>query len=194
LSARAGPPMLGAMGAWREARGFSLAELLVVTAVLGCVLAGLWTLLQAGFTAYGFGTARIEAQQSARVALERMVKELREAGYDPTGAGIAAITIAEPERVVFQRDLNGNGAIDPTRERVTFLLRPGESVLRRDAGGGAQPVIEGVRRLALTYYDRAGAVTADPARVAAIRIQLEVAFGGPGIVAESHVTLRNALD
>ncbi|HET8577540.1 MAG TPA: prepilin-type N-terminal cleavage/methylation domain-containing protein [Methylomirabilota bacterium] len=182
------------MGAWRQERGFSLTELLVVTAVLGCVLAGLWTLLQAGFTAYGLGTARIEAQQSARVALERMVKELREAGYDPTAAGIPAVTIAEPERVAFQRDLNGNGTIDPTHERVTFLVRPGETVLRRDAGGGAQPIAEGVRRLALTYYDRAGTVTSDPARVAAIRIQLEVAFSGPGIVAESHVTLRNVLD
>ena len=186
--------MLGAVGGWRGQRGFSLAELLVAAAVLGCVLAGLWTLLQAGFAAYGFGAARVEAQQSARIGLERMVKELREAGYDPTGAGIAAVTIAEAERVVFQRDLNGNGTVDPTHERVTFLVRHGETVLRRDAGGGAQPVIEGVRRLALSYYDRAGAVTTDPARVAAIRIQLEVAFRGPGIVVESHVTLRNALD
>lgn len=178
---------------WRGAAGYSLADLLVSLAVLGFVLAGTYSLLHAGLGAYGFGAARVEAQQSARVALERMVRELREAGYDPTGAGIAAVLTAEPERVTFQRDLNGNGVVDPTHERVTFLLRPGESVLRRDAGGGAQPIIEGVRRLALTYYDRVGAATADPARVAAIRIQIEVGLAGPGVVVESHVTLRNAL-
>ncbi len=181
------------MASWRGASGFSLPDLLVSMAVLGLIMAGVFTLLQAGFGAYTFGTARIEAQQSARIALERMVKELREAGYDPTGVGIAAVLTSEPERVVFQRDLNGNGLIDPTHERVTFLLRPGETVLRRDAGGGAQPIIEGVRRFALTYYDRTGAVTADPARVAAIRIELGVGFAGPAVVVESHVTLRNVL-
>ena len=181
------------MGPWRGAGGFSLADLLVSLAVMGCVLAGAYTVLASGLGAYRFGVARVEAQQSARVALERMVKELREAGYDPTGADIAAVTAAESQLVTFQRDLNGNGVIDPTRERVTFLLRAGESVLRRDAGGGAQPLAEGVRRLALTYYDRAGAETADPARVVSIRIELEVGFTGPSVVVESHVTLRNGL-
>ncbi len=182
------------MGPWRGAGGFSLPDLLVSLAVLGCVLAGTYTLLVSGIGAYRFGAARVEAQQSARVALERMVKELREAGYDPTGAGIAAVLTAERERVTFQRDLNGNGVIDPTRERVTFLVRPGETVLRRDAGGGAQPLAEGVRRFALTYYDRAGAETADPARVISIRIELEVGLTGLGAVVESHVTLRNGLN
>ncbi len=182
------------MAPWRGASGFSLPDLLVSMAVLGLIMAGVFTLLQAGLGAYNFGTARVEAQQSARIALERMVKELREAGYDPTGAGIAPILTAEPQRVVFQRDLNGNGLIDPTHERATFLLRPGETVLRRDAGGGAQPIVEGVRRLELTYYDRAGAGTTDPARVAAIRIELEVGFAGPAVVVQSHVTLRNVLD
>jgi prepilin-type N-terminal cleavage/methylation domain-containing protein len=173
----------------REAAGFSLAELLVVVAVLGLILGGCMTLLVAAQKSYGFGAARVEAQQAARAALERMVKELREAGYDPTGAGLAAIVAAEPTRVVFQRDLNGNGVIDPTRERVTFLLRGG--VLRRDAGGGAQPLAEGARRLAFTYYDRRGVETADPARVASIRIALEVGASGAAVLVESQASLRN---
>ena len=133
--------------------GYSLIELLVATAVLGLVMAGLLVILRSGTTTYRWGAARIEAQQSARAALERMAKELRGAGYDPTSAGIAAIVIAEPARVAFQWDLDGDGVVDPTRERVTFVLRPGESILRRDAGGGAQPIINGVKRFALTYFD-----------------------------------------
>jgi type II secretory pathway component PulJ len=179
------------MRAWRSARGVSLPDLLISLAVLALVLAGVFGILHGSLRAYGWGAARVEAQQSARVALERMARELREAGYDPAAAGIAPIVVAAADRVTFQRDLNGNGVVDPTSERVTFLLRPGESVLRRDAGGGAQPIIQGVRRLTLTYFDRVGTLTTDPARVAAIRISLEVGLTGPGSVMETQASLRN---
>ena len=106
------------MAAWRLAHGFSLPELLVSLAVLGFLLAGIFGLLHGGIGAYSLGAARVEGQQAARVALERMVKELREAGYDPTGAGIAPIVTAAPDRVTFQRDLNKNGVVDATSERV----------------------------------------------------------------------------
>jgi type IV pilus assembly protein PilW len=178
----------------RPSDGFSLAELLVSLAVLGLLLAGTFGILHGGLRAYDWGSARVEAQQSARAALERMVTELREAGYDPMGAGIEPITVATPDGVTFQRDLNGNGVVDPTRERVTFVLRPGESVLRRDAGGGAQPLIEGVRRLRLTYFDRAGAPTTDASRVAAVRIHIEVGATGPTSIMETEVTIRNYRD
>jgi hypothetical protein len=119
---------------------------------------------------------------------------LREAGYDPTGAGIAPIVTAAADRVTFQRDLNKNGVVDATSERVTFLLRAGESVLRRDAGAGAQPIAQGVRRLTLTYFDRAGVPTTDSARVASIRISLDVGLVGPRSLMETQVSLRNARD
>ena len=121
-----------------------------------------------------------------------MARELREAGYDPASAGIEAVVVAEPARIVFQRDLNGNGVIDPTHERVTYLLRPGESTLRRDAGGGAQPIAEGVRRFALTYFDARGAPTSAPAQIASIRIELETGRPVPQSIMASQVMLRNA--
>lgn len=174
-------------------RGYSLVDLLVALAVGGGLMASTVTLLHLGLRAWLWGAARVEAQQSARYALERVASELREAGYDPTVAGIAAVVVAEPQRIAFQRDLNGNGVVDPTRERVTYLLRAGESTLRRDAGGGAQPVIDGVRGFRLTYLDRAGAETTDPAAVIAVRIRLEVGGDGAGVLMEAQATLRNLL-
>jgi prepilin-type N-terminal cleavage/methylation domain-containing protein len=188
------PPTLDAMVALRLAGGFALPELLVAVAILGFVLAGVFGLVKFGVATYVTGVARVEAQQSARVGLERMVRELREAGYDPTGAGVAPILTAAVDRVTFQRDLNKNGVVDATSERVTFLLRPGESILRRDAGAGAQPIVQGVRRLTLTYFDRAGAPTVDPALVASIHISLAVGLAGPESLVESQVTLRNYRD
>lgn len=179
--------------AGQSADGFTLVELLVATAVVGLVMAGILGMLVGGLDAYRFGADRVEAQQTARAALERMAKELREAGYDPTGAGVAPIVLAQPTEVAFQRDLNANGVIDPTRERVSFLLRG--TVLRRDAGGGAQPLAENVRDFHLRYLDRGGADTTDVRRIRLIRIRLEVSDPGrPGVVVESEAAIRNAGD
>lgn len=173
--------------------GYSLIDLLVALAVGGGLMASTLTLLHLGLRAWVWGAARVEAQQSARYAVERLAGELREAGYDPTVAGIAPVVLAEPARVAFQRDFNGNGVVDPTRERVTYLLRPGETILRRDAGGGAQPVVEHVRAFRLTYLDRAGAETTDPAAVTAVHIRLEVGEAGSAVIVETQATLRNLL-
>src|SRR5574342_810066 len=168
--------------------GHSLVDVLVATAVMGLVMSATLSMLQAGLAAWGWGTGRVDAQQAIRAALERMAHELREAGYDPGGAGFEAILVAESGRIVFQSDLNGNGVIDPTRERVTYLLRPGETTLRRDAGGGAQPLAESVRRLALFYLDKDGAPTADPARIASVRIEIEAGRAKPEATMATLVT------
>lgn len=179
------------MRGWRAQAGHSLVEVLVATAVMGLVMSATLSMLQAGLAAWGWGAGRVEAQQAIRAALERMAHELREAGYDPAGAEIEAVLVAEPARIVFQRDLNGNGLIDPTRERVTYLLRPGETTLRRDAGGGAQPLAESVRRFTLSYLDKDGAPTADPGRIASVRIEIEAGRAGPEATMGTLVTLRN---
>ena len=75
------------MRAWawrgRGEGGFTLAELLISVAILGIVMAGLLGLLTASRNAYSRGSGTIEAQQNARLALDRMGKEIREAGYHP---------------------------------------------------------------------------------------------------------------
>src|SRR3972149_5939085 len=176
----------------RAQAGHSLVDVLVAPAVMGLLMSATLSLLQSGLAAWGWGAGRVEAQQAIRAALERMAHELREAGYDPTGAGIEAVLVAEPARIVFQRDLNGNGLIDPTRERVTYLLRSRETTLRRGAGGGGpQPLAESVRRFTLAYLDKDGAPTADPARIASVRIEIEAGRAGPEATMATLVTLRN---
>lgn len=174
-----------------------LADLLVSVAVLGFLLSAALGLLRQGQLAFAFGAARVEAQQSARIALARLAAEIRTAGLGAPGAGFPAISVAEPQRIVLHRDLNGDGVIAGTGETITWRLAG--HVLRRDAGGGAQPVINGVHALVFTYLDALGLATADPAAVRSVTIALATrpdhAPVGPGPVPLATLTttahLRN---
>ena len=148
----------------------SLAELLVVVSVLGLVVAATAPALQQALDAYGDGAARIETQQATRVALERLAHDIRGAGYGGGPGAFSAVAVAEPPRIVLQSDVDGDGVIGDG-ESIAWRLGPG-GVLRRDAGGGAQPIVNGVRAFTLTYFDASGAVTGTPPAVRAVRIEL----------------------
>ena len=74
-----------------DARGFTLAELLIVVAVLGFMMGALFTLQRQGQLAYLTGAARVEVQQNARVALDMMVNDLR-AAQPVTGSVTRVLT------------------------------------------------------------------------------------------------------
>jgi type II secretory pathway pseudopilin PulG len=149
----------------------SLAELLVVVSLLGLIVSAAAPALQQALAAFGDGAARVETQQATRVALERLAHDVRGAGHGGGPGAFPAIAVAEPSRIVLQSDLDGDGAIASAGEAIAWHLASG-GVLRRDAGGGAQPVVNGVRSFTLTYLDAGGAVTAVPAAIRAVRIEL----------------------
>lgn len=153
-----------------------LADLLVAVAVFGVVSASMFTVLQEGLRVYMVGAARAESQQSARVAVERLAGEIRTAGLGPSAAAFAAIAVAEPAHIVLHHDLDGNGVIAGSGETIAWRLVG--ATLRRDAGGGAQPVIDGVRRFTLEYLDAAGntVAVADDVRSVVITLVTEAAW------------------
>lgn len=167
----------------------TLAELLTVTALVGLTLSGTLAALEQGLQAYTAGAARVEAQQSGRIALERLAREIRGAGAG--GGAFDAIAVAERERIVLQVDLDGDGAITRRGERITWRLA--DAVLRRDAGGGAQPVVNGVRRLALDYLDARDRPAPAPGAVRTVAITLVTeGEGGTGLTTlTTQVRLRN---
>ena len=92
-------------------RGFTLAELLVASAVLGIIMFGVLTVQRQGLSAYLVGAGRVEVQQNARAALETMLNEVRLAqavtavpagcgtGPVPTGGGATSISINDQNGV-----------------------------------------------------------------------------------------------
>lgn len=165
-----------------------LTDLLVSIAVVGLVLAATFGLLEQGQRAYGIGAARVETQQSARAALARIAHEIRSAGYGAAPA--AAISVAERERIVLHVDANRDGVIAGRGETITWRLAG--TVLRRDAGGGAQPVINGVRAFSLRYLDGEGRETTVPAAIRAVVISLTTQpdHSSPGALADVATTVR----
>jgi hypothetical protein len=172
-----------------------LADLLVAIAVMGVVSAGALTVLQESLRVYAFGASRAESQQSGRIAIERLSGEIRGAGLGGRPATFAAISVAEPTRLVLHRDLDGDGAVTGPGETIAWRLTG--TTLRRDAGAGAQPVVDGVQRLAFLYLDAAGAPTTTPDDVRTVVITLVTeAVGDPADRAvttslSTRVRLRN---
>jgi len=172
--------------------GFALPELLVGLAVAGLVLLALTGLLQHGGQAYLDGTARLEAQQDARVALERLALELRGAGIDPRGTGFPPLVNPTPTGFTIQNDLNGDGVIAGNRERITYSLTG--RTLRRNAGGGAQPLIDDVEALTFAYLDAEGRPTWAPVEIRSVLIAITTGpekAGAGAVTMTTQVRFRN---
>ena len=148
----------------------TLADLLVSKAVLGLTLGATLSTLEQGQQAWSVGAARVEAQQTGRAALAWLTAELRTAGQGPGPRRMPILATIEPTRVVLRFDRDGDGVVSGPTETITWRLVG--DVLRRDAGGGAQPVANGVRALTLAYFDATGAPTTDPGAVHRIAVTL----------------------
>ncbi len=136
-----------------DQRGFTLAELLVAIAILGLVMTGLVTLLMTGNESYLTGANQVEAQSASRATLERLTREIREAGYNPTAlppctptpvppACIDPIVNATATSFTIQNDRNGNGVIEAgVLVSVVFsfgTVQQGEQITYSIVGGTLQ--------------------------------------------------------
>ena len=105
--------------AHRKSQGFTLLEVLLVVAVLMVVLGAVFLLVTQNQRTYQIQQSQIEAGQNARLAAERIGRELLSAGYN-TPAGVTPIAQADQSTIAFSGDTNDDG----TSERVTFSYAP----------------------------------------------------------------------
>ena len=91
-------------------RGATLMELVVLTAIMGMVLAGALGIYQVSQQSYTKNASLLEAQAGARNGLDRMMNELRLVGsfYSGFAGAGTAITEAMATRLTFRGDIDGD--------------------------------------------------------------------------------------
>jgi prepilin-type N-terminal cleavage/methylation domain-containing protein len=197
----------------RGAAGFTLIELLVALGMSAFVIAGAGVAFQLGAQTLRGGTDQVDAQHNARWAIERMIQEIRGAGYSPTANPptypFDAIASPASTGLTIQNDYNGNGVIDAaggcdltaTPERVSY--RQVDTRLRRSTNPPTYScegsIVHGVENLSFTYLDADGNAIANPAgapatiRTVVISLTLESLSGGAGrqVTVTDRVRIRN---
>jgi prepilin-type N-terminal cleavage/methylation domain-containing protein len=114
---------------WRDERGFTLAELLTALAMVATVLAAAVMIESGALQAYVTGSNKTEVQQNARVALERMAREIRQATTNP-GTGQPGLTVATATSLSFY---------DQNTGLTTYVLNG--TTLTRTANGVDEVII-----------------------------------------------------
>lgn len=150
----------------RDERGFSLPEMMVTTMIMLVVLLALFGLFDMSLKVFSYGNNKVEAVESARVGMEKMEREIRQAV--PSADAQVFDTWTSPE-IRFGNDLDGNGVIACPNstgrcEKIGYRLN-GTTLGRDNTSAGTtntvanlQPVAEHVQSLTFTYYDRNGNV------------------------------------
>lgn len=138
----------GDRGARRRQRGLSMLEVLMGLVLAPLVLAGIHSSYRAQMHALRGNNSAAALQDLARGALDFMIREIRMAGYDPSGVALAqspgpgcpgvsrGITEATATRLHILADLNGDGAISNAGEDVVYELDTAlDRIVRTDING-----------------------------------------------------------
>ena len=74
--------------------GFTLTELLIGIVLSGVVIAGVYGFFVSQIKTYSLQEQLVEMQENARIAIDTIVRDLQNAGYDPTSSKMFGITTA----------------------------------------------------------------------------------------------------
>jgi type IV pilus assembly protein PilW len=166
-----------------DSKGFTLVEILVSLAVSGLVLTGIYSTYQSQQQSYILQEEMAKMQQNLRAAMFLMTRELRMAGFDPTGGANAGIVAGEwsASSLRFTKDDNSDGDVADPGEDVAYYLYPSGGIqkLGRKPPGTApvQPVAENIEALWFVYLDENNAVTASLADIRSVEITLVARIG-----------------
>ena len=165
----------------KNKKGFSLIELMVVVVILSLIILGLVTFFTGGVRSWITGQNQLSAQRNARQAMDRMVREIREASNI-----IANSTTSQ--RINFNTPWNSN--LYYTWSGATW-----ESIFE-----GTNPLINNVQNLIFKYFNNSDVEIVPPltdetaSKISKVHIDLMVDYdkdNNPDINLNSDIDLRN---
>lgn len=149
--------------------GFTLIELMIAVAIAGILMVSIYNLYISQSSTYTVQELVSEMQQNARVAMDIISRDIRMAGYDPTGGGgFTGLTIGGSQ-IQIRADLNGDGATSDSDEDITYALNTSDSnhpkITRKNTTAGtAQPFAEDIETLSFTSLGSNGVTISITAR------------------------------
>ncbi len=189
-----------------RAAGFSLVEMLVVVAMLSVLMAATYGVMLPLRRSYTTQDVAAGAQQTARMAVEFMAKEIRLAGLNPTesGSDFFGFERASATDMQFTSDrvdrasgeTEANGTVDDgNSERVGYFFEASDNSLRERRYEGSasqltQSLVNNVQALRFRYFDADDAETATLADIRAVHISLTVEepAGRDGLLQRTYAT------
>ena len=173
----------------KNRRGFTVVELLISLAIMSVAMTSIYGLYMSYVRVYTTEGVTTRVQQSVRASMNMMMRDIRMAGLDPTGADIFGIEEITDQYIRFtaDRDMDGEiddpdlaaGSIESNLEHIAYrydgtdllemiLFHPDETEVVRDT------LVDNVTDLNFTYLDVNDAETAEPANIRTVIIQMTV--------------------
>lgn len=171
--------------------GFTLVELLMAMVISTFITAALYSAYKVQQKHSGIQEQVTDMQQSLRMGMNMVVRELRLAGYDPTAKSKAGFEEIESNAIIFTADFNEDGNTnvdcDDTGENLGYSIDASEGfpVLERFSGNSlpsintadntissSQPLAEYIEQLEFHYLDEAGSPTTTLKDITSIQVSM----------------------
>jgi type IV pilus assembly protein PilW len=140
--------------------GLTIVEALVGMSLFLIVMFGVYLVYDTAQATFWKGEARANIQQETREALERMRRELRMAGFDPSGTGEPAVQSPSSDSLKFITDVDDNNVSDLVKYDRDAPSRTLRRIVRPRSGGGwgavtVTTLATGVDSLTFQYFPSA---------------------------------------
>jgi type IV pilus assembly protein PilW len=191
-------------------QGFTMIELLLAMAISLLAIGAIYSTFLSQFKSYQIQEEVAAMQQNIRAAMFHLQREIRMAGYDPTGNAGAAIMIANVAELQFTIDKNGNSyltnpgppPVNDSNEQIRYALT---NDVNRDGiadgspcnlgraiwGGGLQIVAENIDALNFVYLDADGTPTATLSEIRSVEITIVARTGRSLRASPNNMVYKN---
>jgi type IV pilus assembly protein PilW len=168
--------------------GFTLIELLIAMTIGLIILTALSSTFLMQRKIYDVQEQVAEMVQTARAAMDMMSREIRMAGYAPTGGtmqrsdpiGAKFVGISyDANKLQIYADLNGDEDTDDSNEGITYTYDAANLQIDRNTGGGDQPFAENIDDFKVLYQDADGNTTSTTANIRQIEITITARTARP---------------